>query len=296
MELRHLRYFVTVAEELSFSKAAQKLYTAQPSLSQQIKQLEQQFGFALFHRSKRRVELTNEGRYLLPYAKATLQQASESVDKTRLAARQEKNALRIGFVPVAEIKVFPHILPLLRFHHPQLNISLHSWNAIEQQQALEQGDLDIAIIREALDSSSIAHQWILDEEMVFLLPQQHPLSKLAQIPIAALQDSAIVIPSDKHAPTLHQTVKQFFQQHQIRVQYMQEAGNILFNINLVSIGLGCALLPSYVLPIIKHNPAIVVRALDVRLPKIQLYACYSKRYNQANIALFMQQLKLRLHT
>lgn len=291
MELRHLRYFVTVAEELSFSKAAQRLFTAQPSLSQQIRVLEEQFGFPLFYRTKRRVELTPEGKYLLPYAKATLEQAATSVSKTRLAAQQEKNILRVGFVPVAESKVFPYILPMLHLNHPDLKITLHSLNALEQQQALQNGEIDIAIIREAISSAQIGQHWILDEEMVLLIPQQHPLSKLDKIPIQALQGSSIIIASEQHAPTLHHTIKSFFLDQKIPVQYIQEAGNILFNINSVSLGLGCAILPSYVLPIIKNNPSILVKQLNVELPIMQLYACYNKRLNYANSALFIQQLK-----
>ncbi|MFU8925552.1 LysR substrate-binding domain-containing protein [Acinetobacter puyangensis] len=293
MELRHLRYFVTVAEELNFSKAAQKLFTAQPSLSQQIKCLEDELGFHLFHRTKRKVELTQEGKYLLPYAYATLEQVEKAIDKTRLAAKAQKNVLRIGFVPVAESKVFPYLLPMLRFENPDLKLSLQSMDAIEQYHALENGELDIAIIREKIATSAISNHLILKEKMIFLLPEQHALSKAEQITLEMLNHISLIIPSETHAPTLHSTIRNFFHTHHIQINYIQHAANILFNINSVSMGLGCAILPDYVRPIVKNNKSIVVRELTTELPLLDLYACYNKRNNQMNIAKFMDELKKR---
>ena len=111
MELRHLRYFVTVAEELNFSKAALKLYTAQPSLSQQIKDLEEYVGVQLFNRTKRKVELTEEGVAFLEQARLTLMQADKAVATARQIAKTKQQRLRIGFVATAEVHIFPQVLP-----------------------------------------------------------------------------------------------------------------------------------------------------------------------------------------
>jgi len=121
MELRHLRYFITVAEELNFSKAALKLYTAQPSLSQQIKDLEEDVGVKLLHRTKRKVELTEEGAVFLEQARLTLAQADKAVAMARQVSQAKQQMLRIGFVPVAEMKIFPYVLPNLRVQNSKLN-------------------------------------------------------------------------------------------------------------------------------------------------------------------------------
>lgn len=137
MELRHLRYFITVAEELNFSKAALKLFTAQPSLSQQIKDLEEDVGVRLLNRTKRKVELTEEGEVFLEHARLTLAQAEKAVALARQVSKAKQQLLRIGFVPIAEMKIFPYVLPNLRLQHPDLIIELSNLNNTEQLKSLK---------------------------------------------------------------------------------------------------------------------------------------------------------------
>ena len=134
MELRHLRYFVTVAEELNFSKAALKLYTAQPSLSQQIKDLEEYVGVQLFNRTKRKVELTEEGAAFLEQARLTLMQADKAVATARQIAKTKQQRLRIGFVATAEVHIFPQVLPQLRIQHPKL---ITEFTYLDEQQNIQ---------------------------------------------------------------------------------------------------------------------------------------------------------------
>ena len=153
MELRHLRYFITVAEEINFSKAALKLFTtAQPSLSQQIKDLEEDVGVQLFYRTKRKVELTEEGAVFLEQARLTLAQADKAVAMARQVSQAKQQMLRIGFVPVAEVKIFPSVLPNLRVQHPDFKIELLSLNNTEQMKRLKKGELDISFTRHNLGS------------------------------------------------------------------------------------------------------------------------------------------------
>lgn len=146
MELRHLRYFITVAEELSFSKAALKLHTAQPSLSQQIKDLEDDIGVQLFHRTKRKVELTEEGLVFLEQARLTLTQADKAITMARQVAAAKVQYLKIGFVPSAEIRIFPYILPRLRVKLPKLQIRTLNLKESDQIAELKKGDLDIQAV------------------------------------------------------------------------------------------------------------------------------------------------------
>ena len=155
MELRHLRYFITVAEELNFSKAALKLYTAQPSLSQQIKDLEEDVGVKLLYRTKRKVELTEEGAVFLEQARLTLAQADKAIAMARQVLQAKQQMLRIGFVPVAEMKIFPYVLPNLRVQNSDLKIELLSLNNTEQIKLLKKGDLDVTFTRQNLNSDEI---------------------------------------------------------------------------------------------------------------------------------------------
>lgn len=288
MELRHLRYFVTVAEELNFSKAALKLYTAQPSLSQQIKDLEEDVGVRLLNRTKRKVELTEEGAVFLEQARLTLAQAEKAIHMARQVSKAKQKVLRIGFVPVAEMKIFPYVLPNLRVQNSDLNIELHSLNNIEQFRGMKKGELDITFTRQRLDSEEIESKFVLREPLVFILPKDHPLAAYERIPVKALNGIDFVIPSDEQSKTLHDTIIEFSQIHQFQFNIVQKADNILFNINSIGIGLGCTILPAYIVPLIMENT--VTRPLDVELPSLDLFVSHRKNSSSVGVEKFMQLL------
>ncbi|HFP7023017.1 TPA: DNA-binding transcriptional regulator HcaR [Acinetobacter baumannii] len=294
MELRHLRYFIAVAEELNFSKAAQKLFTAQPSLSQQIKDLEERLNLKLFNRTKRKVELTEEGIIFLEYARNTVAQADNAINLARQTAKEQRNIIKIGFIPVVEMKIFPLILPSFRFEYPDLKLALHSLNDIKQAKALESGELDVGFVRENQKSDSLISKLILREQMIFILPKDHPLAQYPQIPLQALKNINVIIPSIERTPALYKTVMSFSEKHKLNFNILQHAENILFNINSVSMGLGCAILPNYIEPIVRKNDRITIRKLDVELPLIDLYVCYNRKNNQRNLRLFLEMLQEKL--
>ncbi|MEN8417479.1 DNA-binding transcriptional regulator HcaR [Acinetobacter radioresistens] len=274
MELRHLRYFITVAEELNFSKAALKLYTAQPSLSQQIKDLEEDVGVKLLHRTKRKVELTEEGAVFLEQARLTLAQADKAVAMARQVSKAKQQMLRIGFVPVAEMKVFPYVLPNLRVQNPDLKIELLSLNNNEQMRLIKKGELDITFTRQNFQNDEIESQFVLREPLIFILPKDHPLTKYERIPVKALDGIDFIIPAAEESLTLHNLILDFAKQNGIEFNIIQKADNILFNINSIGIGLGCTILPGYIAPLMMENT--VIRPLSVELPFLDLYISYRK--------------------
>ena len=288
MELRHLRYFVTVAEELNFSKAALKLYTAQPSLSQQIKDLEEEIGVKLLHRTKRKVELTEEGEVFLEQARLTLAQASKAIAMARQVSQAKQQIMRIGFVPVAEMKIFPYVLPNLRVQNPDLKIELQSLNNSEQMRLLQKGELDITFTRNNFRSDEIESQFVSRDPLIFLLPKDHPLAKYDRIPIKALDGIDFIIPSATQSLTLHNAILEFAEAHNIKFNILQEADNILFNINTVGMGLGCTILPGYIEPITTSNS--VIRPLKVDLPYLDLYVSYRKNNNSSVVKDFLDLL------
>lgn len=288
MELRHLRYFVTVAEELNFSKAALKLYTAQPSLSQQIKDLEEDVGVRLLNRTKRKVELTEEGAVFLEQARLTLAQADKAVAMARQVSKAKQQLLRIGFVPVAEMKVFPYVLPNLRVQNADLKIELLSLNNIEQMRAIKKGELDVSFTRHNFHNEEIESKFVLREPLIFLLPQDHPLAKYERIPVKALNGIDFIIPAAEQSETLHNIILDFAKQHNIEFNIVQKADNILFNINSIGMGLGCTILPGYIAPLTMSNT--VIRPLDVELPYLDLYVSYRKNTNSIAITKFIELL------
>ncbi|MDY6450023.1 DNA-binding transcriptional regulator HcaR [Acinetobacter faecalis] len=288
MELRHLRYFITVAEELNFSKAALKLYTAQPSLSQQIKDLEEDVGVRLLNRTKRKVELTDEGAVFLEQARLTLAQADKAVAMARQVSQAKQQMLRIGFVPVAEMKIFPYVLPNLRVQNSDLKIELLSLNNNEQMKALKKGDIDIAFTRHNFTSEEIESTFVLREPLMFILPKDHPLAKYDRIPVKALNGIDFIIPSSEQSYTLHHTILNFAKEHGIEFNIVQTADNILFNINSIGMGLGCTILPAYITPLSMDHS--VVRPLNVELPQIDLYVSHRKDNTSNAVKRFMELL------
>ena len=288
MELRHLRYFITVAEELNFSKAALKLYTVQPSLSQQIKDLEEDIGVKLLYRTKRKVELTEEGAVFLEQARLTLAQAEKAVSMARQVSKAKQHILRIGFVPVVEMKIFPYVLPNLRIQNSDLKIELLSLNNTEQMDLLKKGDLDITFTRQNLNSDEIESLFVLREPLIFILPENHPLAKYKKIPIKKLNDIDFIIPAAEQSLVLHNTIVDFFKFNNIKLNIVQQADNILFNINSVGMGLGCTILPGYVEPLIRNNT--VIRPIDIDLPHLDLYVSYRKNSNSVVSYKFIELL------
>ena len=288
MELRHLRYFITVAEELNFSKAALKLYTAQPSLSQQIKDLEEDVGVRLLNRTKRKVELTDEGAVFLEQARLTLAQADKAVAMARQVSQAKQQMLRIGFVPVAEMKIFPYVLPNLRLQNSDLKIELLSLNNNEQMKALKKGDIDIAFTRHNFTSEEIESTFVLREPLMFILPKDHPLAKYDRIPVKALNGIDFIIPSSEQSYTLHHAILNFAKEHGIEFNIVQTADNILFNINSIGMGLGCTILPAYITPLSMDHS--VVRPLNVELPQIDLYVSHRKDNTSNAVKRFMELL------
>ena len=289
MELRHLRYFITVAEELSFSKAALKLHTAQPSLSQQIKDLEDDIGVQLFHRTKRKVELTEEGLVFLEQARLTLTQADKAITMARQVAAAKVQYLKIGFVPSAEIRIFPYILPRLRVKLPKLQIRTLNLKESDQIAELKKGDLDIIFINQEFQNEVFASQLILKEPLVFMLPKQHPLAQLTEIPVEQLNGLAITVLSQKLSQPLFDTITQYIEQRQIQFQTISETNSIAESIQTVHSGQSCAILPSYMQALATDQ--IVMRPLSHALPCLDVFFSYNRLEPSLATEQFLEEIR-----
>ena len=289
MELRHLRYFITVAEELSFSKAALKLHTAQPSLSQQIKDLEDDIGVQLFHRTKRKVELTEEGLIFLEQARLTLTQADKAITMARQVAAAKVQYLKIGFVPSAEIRIFPYILPRLRVKLPKLQIRTLNLKESDQIAELKKGDLDMIFINQEFQNEVFASQLILKEPLVFMLPKQHPLAQLTEIPVEQLNGLAITVLSQKLSQPLFDTIAQYIEQQHVQFQTISEANSIAESIQAVHSGQSCAILPSYMQALATDQ--IVVRRLSHSLPCLDVFFSHNRLEPSLATEQFLEEIR-----
>jgi DNA-binding transcriptional LysR family regulator len=205
-ELRHLRYFVVVAEELNFSRAATRLHMAQPPLSVAIRQLEDELGTELFLRTTREVKLTDAGRTLLGGARRTLAEADRAVAAAQQAGKGELGELKVAYSWSARFKTLPAIGRALRAQHPDLELlAQEMWNAA-MIPALQSGAVDVAIALCPELAPDLADEVIRTEPVVAVLPAKHPLAGEEAIPLASLAEETFVFFARELAPRLHDSL------------------------------------------------------------------------------------------
>lgn len=293
MELRHLRYFVAVAQELNFTKAALRMHTVQPSLSQQIKDLEEEVGVQLFIRSKRKVELTQAGEVFFKEALLILEHTEKAIALARQVNKVQQEQLNIGFVPVAEMKVFPYIMPNIRAHFPELKIDFHSLIDDAQLNALKKGEIDIAFTRYSIESDDIASIQVFQEPLTLIIPKNSAATEQERISIKSFEQHDFVICNEDSSPQLYRVIQDFFKKNKLNVPIVQHSTNILLNVNLVGMEIGWSLVPQYVIPLLGDK--IVVKKTDEPLPMIGLYVSYRKDCANQAIDLILEILKKQFH-
>lgn len=289
MELRHLRYFVAVAEELNFTKAAQRMCTVQPSLSQQIKDLEQEVGVQLLMRTNRKVELTEEGKAFLKEALLCLEHAKKAIHDARQVSKFNQDHLNIGFIPVAEMKVFPYIMPNIRAHFPSLTINFQSLTDELQFQALKKGEIDIAFTRYIDENEEIESLQVFQEPLVLIIPKDSPMTAAKQVSIKSFNQQNFVISDEASSPQLYKIIQNFLEKEKVSPNIVQYSTNILLNVNLVGMGVGWSLVPMYVTPLLGDK--VVVKTTIEPLPMIGLYVSYRKNQKNEAIDLILKILK-----
>ena len=253
MELRHLRYFVAVAEELNFTRAAQRLHTAQPSLSQQIQDLEQEVGVPLFIRTKRSVKLTAAGTAFLDEARLTLAQARRAVASAREAGQAGERTLVLGFGPAAEIKLFPGTLTSLRASYPKLRLEFRSMTTLEQREALLHNEIDLAFLRPPIHEPSLKAIPVLREQLVAVLPADHPLAGEGPLDFAELSGYPFIEVSPLDAGNLFDLVRAAARERGVQLNTIQQVVNVLTMLALISLGEGYTLLPDYAESLVFRN-------------------------------------------
>lgn len=243
LEVRHLRYFIAVAEELSFTRAARRLGTSQPSLSQQIRQLEEIVDTKLLERSRHHVALNNAGQVFLRNAREIVARVENTVKSTHEAARGRAGKLAIGTFASADVLVLPALRRYMETHLPEIDIALHSKYAIDPVEGLRSGALDAAFLRGPLKADDLSMIELMREPLVVVLPKQHPLACNSHIAAQKLHELPCVVLECAHAPALHQVTEAFYRIAEIRREVVGSADSLLGALQLIQEGLGYALLP-----------------------------------------------------
>ncbi|KAA6450882.1 acetoin biosynthesis transcriptional regulator AlsR [Bacillus swezeyi] len=244
MELRHLRYFMVVAEELHFGKAALRLQMTQPPLSQQIKQLENEIGVTLLKRSKRAVRLTAAGGVFLKQIKEGLSQIDQAVDMAQRTARGELGRLVIGFVGSATFEIMPPIIREYRNQFPSVKIELRELSTPNQVKALLNGHIDIGVLHPPLGNDELITNTVKKSHCVLALPKQHPLTKKTRVDLKDLEEESLIVIAKESWPSLYTEFNFLCEKAGFIPNIAQEATEYQMVIGLVSAGMGIAVVPT----------------------------------------------------
>ena len=276
MELRHLRYFIAVAEEGSFLTAAERrLNTSQPSLSRQIRDLESEVGVQLLERQPRGVALTDAGRVFLDHARLALSQVEAATDGARRTAQPQKPALSMGFMVGLEVMWLPHLLRILREEEPEVEVTLCSQSSPELALALARGKLDVAFLRPEKQNGGVTFKLLAKEPLIAVLPADHRLASRKRIRPQDLVRE-IYVSSARTSPVLNAVIQDYASKVGIVLKAKYEGENISSAMSLVASTGGVTLVPLYAQNMLAPN--VVARALEGVPPTVDL----TLGYNQAN--------------
>ncbi|ARW08542.1 LysR family transcriptional regulator [Bacillus atrophaeus] len=244
MELRHLQYFIAVAEELHFGKAALRLNMTQPPLSQQIKQLEKELGVTLLKRTKRIVQLTAAGEIFLKQCRMALTQIDQAIEMAQRTARGEHGHLVIGFVGSATYEFLPPIIREYRKMFPSVKIELQEISSHRQEEELLKGNIDIGILHPPLVHPELHTETTKSSPCILALPKQHPLALKTSISVKDLANEPIITLAKEAWPTLYTDFIKLCEEAGFVPNIVQEATEYQMVIGLVTAGIGITIVPS----------------------------------------------------
>jgi DNA-binding transcriptional LysR family regulator len=246
LEIRHLRYFVAVAEELHFGRAAQRLHIEQPPLSQQIRRLEEMLGHALFLRTSREVRLTAAGEELLERARHTIRKIETDVAATQRIGRGEAGALTVGFIGSGMLTALPKMLGRYRRQYPKVDLQLREFHTASLIDALLNGTVDVGFMRDAGAVEGLQVETLLAEPFVVVLPRKHSLAKEKSVAVKSLQHEPFVLFSPAYGNVAWKKTVAVCEAQGFMPRVVQEAPQWLTIMRLVGAGLGVTIAPACV--------------------------------------------------
>lgn len=295
MELRHLRYFVAVAERLNFSRAAEQLHIAQPPLSRQIRQLEDDLGVRLFVRNKRRVGLTDAGRVFLEEAKKLLAQATHAAEMARQAQNRESGSVRIAIASGLGGLV-SHVVAEHCRRFPAIDIECKDIFSSWQNEALRRGEIDVGFLRPPVDEDNLECELLQEEEFFVVLPKSHPLARRASVHLIEIAEEPLVIFDRNFSIGLYDRILGLYRKQDLSPHLMlahieahEEAGTIMVASGRgIFIGVGAIVTRSVA------GVEVVAVRLDEPDAKIEVYVAWRKGEHSTAVAGFLDSVRRTL--
>jgi DNA-binding transcriptional LysR family regulator len=267
VELRHLRYFVAVAEELHFGRAAERLFIVQPALSKQIAALENELGVPLFLRTRRHVELTAAGASFLEDARQVLARAEGARLRAQLAGRGEVGLLEIGFVAPVLYDLLPHMLRAFRAEYPEVRLSLRELHSREVVHGLLSRDLHIGFSRLPVGTlEGLRVLPLVEESVMVAMPEDHAFARRASLPLAELADENLILITRAQEPELHDSYVSACAAAGFHPRVAHEVDRTHVAVGLVAGGLGMCFVPSSAQ--LTPHPRVAYRPLTDPSPRI----------------------------
>ncbi len=286
MELRHLRYFVAVAEELHFGRAATRLYIVQPSLSQQIRQLEDELGVPLLRRTKRSVEMTDAGKVFLLEAQHILIQVQEAKRAAQRAARGEIGRLVIGYISSSTYDLLPMMLSEYRKLFPDIDVALREQTTQEQVRALEEESIQVGLLRLPINNPMLHVEVVRREPIVCVLPEGHPLALHERIAVPLLANEPFVLQSRQRGGGYYAQLTNLCLAAGFSPNVIQEVTEMHTIVSLVAAGMGVSLVPLSVKNI--RSQGVVYRELEGAATITEMALAWLRSSHSTTVQNFLQ--------
>ena len=288
MELRHLRYFVAVAETESLTLAAKaKLHTSQPSLSRQIRDLEEEIGAPLLTRGARGIELTPAGRVFLDYARSVLSQVATATEAARRIAHPAKPCFVLGFLTGHELTWMPEALRILHDELPNVDVMISSQYSPLLAAGLSKGTIDVAVLRRERGVPGLAFRVLVKEPLMVILPSDHHLAARQVISPGDLVGETFVTVSAT-APVLRAIIDDYLKRSRIKITPAHEADNLAMAISLIASTRGLGLLPAYAQNFLPRS--VTGRPLQGHTPTVDLVLGYNRANQSPVLKLLLSRL------
>jgi DNA-binding transcriptional LysR family regulator len=288
MELRHLRYFVAVAEELHFRRAAERLHMSQPPLSQQIRQLEKEVGAQLLLRNQHRVELTASGAAFLERAREILDAVEAAALEARRVQRGEVGRLAVGFVGSAMYSIVPELLQAFRERYGDVALRLHELGTTEQLRQLESGRIDVGFVRPRQLRPGLKMEPVHTERVMVALPSRHALADAAAVDVHDLAGEPLILLTRAGSPGLRTALEPITDQLG-EDAIVQEVAEMQTVIGLVAAGLGVSLVPESVRELERRG--VTYRPLDDGAPTVGLGVAWRAGDDSPVLAAFLELVR-----
>ena len=288
MELRHLRYFVAVAETKSITLAAkEKLHTSQPSLSRQIRDLEEEVGAQLMTRTARGVELTPSGRAFLDHARTVLSQVDAAAEAARRVAHPAKPCFTMGFLTGHELTWMPEALRILRDELPNIDVMISRQSSPLLADGISKGKIDAAFLRREKGVAGLAFRLVVKEPLTVILPSDHHLAALKTISPRDLEGEIFVGVSDT-APVLRKIIENYLTRYGVKIRPAYQADHVTMGMSLIASARGVGLLPAYAQNFLVAS--VTSRPLKGVAPTVDLALGYRKSNQSPILKLFLSRL------